>query len=100
MFFVVANEPLVMQTYGKFTQIGLKCSIIKSKLEKYYNPLLPIQIVMMQSYSARVDKLPDLNPSIIIVDEIDHVHIDLRGKDLKQKILGSFSSSWDEGSVI
>ena len=72
VFFVVANEPLVMQTYNKFTQIGLRPSIIKSKMEKYYNPLLPVQIVMMQSYSARVDKLPDLNPSIIIVDEIDH----------------------------
>lgn len=71
VFFVVANEPLVMQTYKKFNSIGLKCSIIKSGMEKYYNPLLPIQIVMIQSYSARVDKLPDLNPDMIIIDEVD-----------------------------
>lgn len=81
VFFVVANEPLIMQTYNKFTQIGLKCSIIKSKLEKYYNPLLPIQIVMIQSYSARVDRLPDLDVDVIIVDEVDHGY---RGQMIKK----------------
>ena len=71
IFFVVANEPLIMQTYNKFIGIGLYPSIIKAGFEKYYNPDKKVQIVMIQSYSARVEKLPDLNPDVIIVDEVD-----------------------------
>jgi len=71
IFFVVANEPLIMQTYNKFVGIGLFPSIIKAGFEKFYNPNSKIQIVMIQSYTARVNKLPDLNPDIIIVDEVD-----------------------------
>lgn len=71
VFFVVANEPLVMQTYNKFVEIGLFPSIIKANLDCYYYPERKVQIVMIQSYSARVDKLPDLNPDVIIVDEVD-----------------------------
>ena len=81
VFFVVANEPLIMQTYNKFIQIGLKPSIIKSKLEKYYNPLASVQIVMIQSYAARIDKLPDLDVDVIVVDEIDFGY---RGQMLKK----------------
>ena len=36
-----------------------------------YNEDKKVQIVMIQSYSARVDKLPELNPDVIIVDEVD-----------------------------
>lgn len=71
IFFVVANEPLIMQTYKKFTGIGLEPSIIKAGLEKYYNKAANVQIVMIQSYSARINKLPDLKPDVIIVDEVD-----------------------------
>ena len=71
VFFVVANEPLIMQTYNKFIGIGLFPSIIKAGFEKYYNEDKKVQIVMIQSYSARVDKLPELNPDVIIVDEVD-----------------------------
>lgn len=71
IFFVVANEPLIMQTYNKFVDIGLFPSIIKAGFEKYYNEFAKVQIVMIQSYSARVEKLPDLNPDVIIVDEVD-----------------------------
>ena len=71
IFFVVANEPLIMQTYNKFIGIDLFPSIIKAGFEKYYNEFAKVQIVMIQSYSARVEKLPDLNPDVIIVDEVD-----------------------------
>lgn len=71
IFFVVANEPLIMQTYNKFIGIGLFPSIIKAGFERYYNESAKVQIVMIQSYSARVEKLPDLNPDVIIVDEVD-----------------------------
>ena len=71
IFFVVANEPLIMQTYNKFVGIDLLPSIIKAGFEKYYNEFAKVQIVMIQSYSARVEKLPDLNPDVIIVDEVD-----------------------------
>lgn len=71
IFFVVANEPLIMQTYNKFVGIGLFPSIIKAGMDKYYYPERKVQIIMIQSYSARVDKLPDLDPDVIIVDEVD-----------------------------
>ena len=71
IFFVVANEPLIMQTYNKFVGIDLFPSIIKAGFERYYNEFAKVQIVMIQSYSARVEKLPDLNPDVIIVDEVD-----------------------------
>ena len=71
IFFVVANEPLIMQTYNKFIGIGLFPSIIKAGFERYYNEFAKVQIVMIQSYSARLEKLPDLNPDIIIIDEVD-----------------------------
>ena len=50
VFFVVANEPLIMQTYNKFIGIGLFPSIIKAGFEKYYNEDKKVQIVMIQSY--------------------------------------------------
>lgn len=71
IFFVVANEPLIMQTYNKFVGINLFPSIIKAGFERYYNEFAKVQIVMIQSYFARVEKLPDLNPDVIIVDEVD-----------------------------
>lgn len=71
VFFVVANEPLIMQTYNKFVGIGLFPSIIKAGMDKYYYPDRKVQIIMIQSYSAKVDKLPDLDPDVIIVDEVD-----------------------------
>lgn len=71
IFFVVANEPLVMQTYNKFVGIGLFPSIIKAGFEKFYNEFAKVQIIMIQSYTARAEKLPDLNPDVIIVDEVD-----------------------------
>ena len=42
-----------------------------NRLGYYYNEDKKVQIVMIQSYSARVDKLPELNPDVIIVDEVD-----------------------------
>lgn len=71
IFFVVANEPLIMQTYNKFIGIGIFPSIIKAKFEKFYNPDRQVQIVMIQSYTARQDKIPDLETDVIIIDEVD-----------------------------
>jgi superfamily II DNA or RNA helicase len=70
-FFVVANQPLVKQTYDEFEKFELSKSIIKSGMEKYYNSYAKNQIVMLQSYFARVNKLPDLKPDVLIFDECD-----------------------------
>ena len=71
LMFAVANTELVMQSYNTFSQNFIQCGVIKAGLEKYQNHHAPCQIVMMQSYSARKEKLPDLAPDIIIVDEVD-----------------------------
>ena len=86
IFFVVANEPLVMQTYNKFVGIGLFPSIIKAGFEKYYNEFAKVQIIMIQSYTARAEKLPDLNPDVIIVDESSMIDVPLMNSLLMKKL--------------
>ena len=84
-FFIVANQPLVMQTYGEFEKFNLSKSIIKSGMEKYYNPHAKNQIVMLQSYTARCDKLPDLKPDILIFDEADFCAKGTMVKKIKER---------------
>ena len=85
IFFVVAGKELVMQTYEKFQKVGLYPSIIKAGLEKYYMPNSKIQIVMIQSYVARINKLPDLDCTVAIVDEVDWGHKGGMMKKLREK---------------
>jgi superfamily II DNA or RNA helicase len=84
-FFIVANQPLVMQTYDEFGKFDLSRSIIKSGMEKYYNPYANNQIVMLQSYMSRMDKLPDLQPEILFFDEADYCAKGNMVKKLKAK---------------
>jgi superfamily II DNA or RNA helicase len=84
-FFIVANQPLVMQTYGEFAKFNLSKSIIKSGMDKYYDEYAKNQIVMLQSYTARVDKLPDLKPDVLIFDECDFCAKGNMVKKIKEK---------------
>lgn len=89
IFFVVANQPLIMQTYNKFVTNGIFPSIIQRDYNSYYNPDKKVQIVMIQTYSSRIEKLPDLKPDVIIVDEVDFGY---EGQMLK-KLLEKHKSS-------
>lgn len=71
VFFLVANEPLIMQTYDEFGKFNLSRSIIKSGKDKYYNPNALNQIVMIQTYISRMEKLKELKPDILYFDEAD-----------------------------
>lgn len=70
VFFLVANEPLIMQTYDEFGKFNLSRSIIKSGKDKYYNPNALNQIVMIQTYISRMDKIK-AKPDILYFDEAD-----------------------------
>lgn len=85
IFFVVANKELVMQTYDKFKKAGLCPSIIKAGLEKYYMSSSKIQIIMIQSYIARLNKLSALDCSVAIIDEVDWGHKGGMIKKLREK---------------
>ena len=72
VFFLVANSPLIKQTYDEFEKFGLECGIIKSGMNKYENLHAPIQILMLQTYVSRLDKLNIFKPDLIIMDECDY----------------------------
>lgn len=72
VFFLVANQPLVLQTYKEFKDVGLDCGIIKSGMDRFENLNVPVQILMLQTYVSRLDKLNTIAPSLIIMDECDY----------------------------
>lgn len=65
--FVVDSEELIKQSYKTF---GGNISIIKAGYEKYFNSECPIQLIMIQTFYSRKDKLPDFNIDHIIIDEV------------------------------
>lgn len=65
--FVVDRIELVKQSKKTFGEEQV--SIIKAGFEKEYNPDKPIQLIMIQTFYARKDKLPDLNIDYILIDE-------------------------------
>lgn len=71
IWFIVANEPLIMQTYKEFEKFGLSKSIIKSGLDKYFNPYAMNQIAMLQTLVKRLDKTENIKPDILFFDEAD-----------------------------
>lgn len=74
-----------MQTYDEFGKFNLSRSIIKSGKDKYYNPNALNQIVMIQTYISRMDKI-DIKPDILYFDEADFYS---KGKSV-QKIKEKF----------
>ena len=74
IFFIVSGDKLVMQTYKAFKSEGIDCSIIKSGLERYYNEYAKVQIIMAQTYKARLNKIMNLHCDIAFVDEIHYMY--------------------------
>ncbi len=70
-FYIVNREELVNQSNAKFHDFRSDVSIIKAgtKYKHLYKPEKPIQIIMIQTFFARLKKLPDLKPDYIIFDE-------------------------------
>lgn len=65
--FVVDSEDLIRQT--KRT-LDMNVSIVKAGYEKDFDKDCPIQIIMLQTFFARKDKLPDMDLNYIIIDEV------------------------------
>ena len=90
IFFLVANEPLVKQAYDEFCSIGLNPSIIKSGMDKYYKSYAGIQILMLQTYVSRLEKINIEDPDIIIMDECDYCW---KGEMIK-KVFNKYSEAF------
>lgn len=65
--FVVDSEELIKQTERT---LDTKVSIVKAGYDKYFNANNPIQIIMLQTFFARSDKLPDMDLDYILIDEV------------------------------
>lgn len=64
--FVVDSEELIKQTERT---LNTTVSVVKAGYDKLFNADNPIQIIMLQTFFARADKLPDMNLDYIIIDE-------------------------------
>ena len=65
--FVVDSEELIKQTEKT---LNTTVSVVKARYEKLFNADNAIQIIMLQTFFARADKLPDMNLDYIIIDEV------------------------------
>ena len=65
--FVVDSEELIKQTEKT---LNTKVSIVKAGFDNYFDADNPIQIIMLQTFFARVNKLPDMSLDYIIIDEV------------------------------
>lgn len=65
--FVVDSEDLITQTERT---LNTKVSIVKAGYDNKFNADNPIQIIMLQTFYARADKLPDMDLDYILIDEI------------------------------
>jgi superfamily II DNA or RNA helicase len=74
VFFIVGNAPLVMQTYKSFKNLGLRPSILKSGSDKFFDEYADIQIIMAQTYKARINKIDELHADVIFIDECHYLH--------------------------
>jgi superfamily II DNA or RNA helicase len=74
IFFIVSGDKLVMQTYVAFKGQGIDCSVIKAGQERYYNEYSKVQIIMAQTYKARLNKIIDLHCDVAFVDEIHYMY--------------------------
>lgn len=74
VFFIVADSPLVFQTYKAFQNMGLYPSILKSGSNKYFKEYASVQIIMAQTYKARLDKITNLHADVVFCDEAHFMH--------------------------
>ena len=65
--FVVDSEELIKQTEKT---LNTKVSIVKAGFDNYFDADNPIQIIMLQTFFARADRLPDMSLDYIIIDEV------------------------------
>lgn len=65
--FVVDSEELIKQTERT---LNTTVSVVKAGYDKLFNAENPIQIIMLQTFFARSDKLPDMNLDYIVIDEV------------------------------
>lgn len=65
--FVVDSEELIKQTERT---LNTTVSVVKAGYDKLFNADNPIQIIMLQTFFARADKLPDMNLDYIVIDEV------------------------------
>lgn len=82
VWFIVANEPLVMQTYNEFNKFDLDKSVIKSGLDKYYKQNSKNQIAMLQTL---VKRNLNIEPDILFFDEADFCSKGKMVKKIKEK---------------
>ena len=66
--FVVDRLELVTQSYDTFDKKNV--SIVKAGYDKDFDADKPIQIIMIQTFFSRKDKLPDLDLDYILIDEV------------------------------
>ena len=88
--FIVDRVELVKQSRDTFG--AEKVSIIKAEMEKDYNPDKPIQLIMIQTFYARRDTLPDFEIDYILIDE---VHQNWNGGRIRE-----FLRIYDNAKVI
>lgn len=65
--FVVDSEELIKQTERT---LNTTVSVVKAGYDKLFSADNPIQIIMLQTFFARADKLPDMNLDYIVIDEV------------------------------
>ena len=65
--FVVDSEELIKQTVATF---GQDCSVLKAGYEKDFDSNKPLQIIMIQTFYARKNRLPDMDLDMLIIDEV------------------------------
>lgn len=103
VMFVVDREELVKQSRKVFG--ADKVSVIKANYEKDYNPDKPIQLIMIQTFYARREKLPDLDIDYILIDE---VHQNWEGGRIREllkiydtaKVVGLSATAIDERGYL
>ena len=69
--FIVDRIELIQQSYNTFDKKNV--SIVKAGQENLFDEKKPIQLIMIQSFHSRKDKLPDMELSFLIFDEV-HNH--------------------------
>lgn len=107
VFFIVADTALVMQTYKAFSNIGLNPSVVKSGsgMDKYFNKDANIQIIMAQTYNARLNILDDLHTDVIFIDEVHFMYTGSIMKNILSKhenafIIGITATPIDEKGYL
>ena len=71
--YLVHREELVQQTVKTLTEYGLGNHVGQITANRTPTPWAPLQVAMVQTIVNRLDKMPWLDPSLVIIDECHHV---------------------------